>query len=126
MKTHDFQDSIILNSTKSRTISDIGYNANCHGFTITGKNTVLLNWKELMLYSNNMGDKSILVYTYKHNISHSGRIVGKSFIHYIQKIGVVSTPLEVAIQLRTEFKDGAFILPIQREELFLHMKRSSI
>jgi|GEM_PF-5691438 len=116
----DFPQSTVLYSTKERGYYDIGYNANCHGYTITGKHTSTSTWREVVNYSSSHKNKPILIYTYKDNISHSGRIEGNAFIHYIMRVGVIITPLAIALAVRTEFKDSVFILPLEKDKYNQH------
>ncbi len=123
MTIKDFPDSIITHSTRGRSTAEVGYGANCHGYTITGEHTATSNWREVIRYTNNIGDKRILVYTYKNNVSHSGRIEGETLIHYIKGVGVVTTPIEIARHVRTEYKDGAFELPAESVQYNIYMEK---
>ena len=126
MTIKDFPDSILIHSTEYLTKIEEGYGANCHGYTISGEHKETSNWWDVIKYSEKLEDKKILLYTYKHNVSHSGRIEGEVLIHYLKRVGVVSTPLAIARQIITEYKDNIFTLPIERVQFNQLIKKQRL
>lgn len=52
-------------------------------------------------------------------------IEDKVFIHLVKGLGVVENPLAIVRHVRTAYKDGVFELPGEREQYYIHMKKTA-